>query len=84
MCGPFTSLSIQAEIFSFVPTFMNKVTPSTSKLDRLKYVIAMTVAGIYRGLIIGKPSDNLVGSTVEYTFADGTRYYAEQIDYIEG
>ena len=57
---------------------LTPTTASKDPLERLKYVIAFSVAGLHLTATQKKPFNPILGETYEGAFANGTRVLCEQ------
>lgn len=75
---PRSFLERLADGFSFAPHFLRKAAECTDPLERLKYVIAFSVAGLHLTATQKKPFNPILGETFQALFEDGTKIFCEQ------
>jgi hypothetical protein len=75
---PRSFLERLADGFSFAPHFLRKASECTDPIERLKYVIAFSVAGLHLTATQKKPFNPILGETHQAFFEDGTAVYCEQ------
>jgi hypothetical protein len=75
---PRSFLERLADGFSFAPHFLRKAAEAKDALERLKYVIAFSVAGLHLTATQKKPFNPILGETHQAFFEDGTAVYCEQ------
>jgi hypothetical protein len=75
---PRSFLERLADGFSFAPNFLNKAAACKDPVERLKYVITFSVAGIHLTATQKKPFNPILGETYQARFDDGTQIFCEQ------
>jgi Oxysterol-binding protein len=63
--------------FSFATKYLKEASMLSNPIDRMKYVMAFAVSGLYLGTKQEKPFNPLLGETFQGYFADGTEVYVE-------
>jgi hypothetical protein len=70
-----------SEYWSFAPQFLNKAALADSALERMKYVIAFAIGGLYIPTKQLKPFNPLIGETFQGEFENGAKVYVEHISH---
>jgi len=67
-----------ADGFSFTPTYLTRAAKAKDPVERLKNVIAFSVAGMHLTATQLKPFNPILGETYQGIFEDGTEVFCEQ------
>jgi hypothetical protein len=74
---PRSMLERLCDWWGFAPTYLTAAARSKDPIDRMKNVIAFSIAGLYVSLNQAKPFNPLLGETFQSSFSDGTQIYCE-------
>ena len=78
---PKSNLQRMTEYWSFAPIFLTLASNERDNIEKLKYVICYSVAGLYTCSKQLKPFNPLLGETFEGLFDDSTSVYCEQVSH---
>jgi hypothetical protein len=78
---PKSTLQRVADYWSFAPLFLNEAAKAKNALQRMKYVMAFAIGGLYVSTKQLKPFNPLIGETFEGQYEDGTKIYIEHISH---
>jgi hypothetical protein len=78
---PKSTLQRVVDYWSFAPLFLNEAAKATNPLQRMKYIMAFAIGGLYVSTKQLKPFNPLIGETFEGQYEDGTKIYIEHISH---
>jgi hypothetical protein len=64
--------------WAYLPLYLGKAAAETDPVQRLKYVVAMSVAGLHYTCRMDKPFNPVLGETYQGVYSDGTEVFLEQ------
>eukprot|EP00475_Leptophrys_vorax_P042438 TRINITY_DN80015_c0_g1_i1.p1 TRINITY_DN80015_c0_g1~~TRINITY_DN80015_c0_g1_i1.p1 ORF type:complete len:385 (+),score=110.41 TRINITY_DN80015_c0_g1_i1:70-1224(+) len=64
--------------WAYLPYYLGKAAIETDPVQRLKYIVAMSVAGLHYTCRMDKPFNPVLGETYQGVFSDGTEVFLEQ------
>jgi hypothetical protein len=74
---PRTNLERLCDLMLYAPTFLNRAADATDPLERMKLVLAFTVAGMHHSVGQLKPFNPILGETFQTLLNDGTEVCCE-------
>lgn len=81
MFEPRSTIQRIADYFCFAPIFLKKGAQSTDKIERFKYLVTYSIAGMQVCTGQLKPFNPLLGETLQSTMPDGSKVYCEHISH---
>eukprot|EP00475_Leptophrys_vorax_P041493 TRINITY_DN78243_c0_g1_i1.p1 TRINITY_DN78243_c0_g1~~TRINITY_DN78243_c0_g1_i1.p1 ORF type:complete len:382 (-),score=89.34 TRINITY_DN78243_c0_g1_i1:71-1216(-) len=64
--------------WAYLPYYLGKASVEKDPVQRLKYVVAMSVSGLHYTCRMDKPFNPILGETYQGVFSDGTQVFLEQ------
>lgn len=74
---PRTNLERLCDLMLYAPTFLNRAADATDPVERMKLVLAFTVAGMHHSVGQLKPFNPILGETFQTMLNDGTEVCCE-------